>query len=154
MDKIDEEIIRIIERRVNLSSRALSKMLSVPISTVQRRIKKLEQKGVIIGYKAIINYEKTSRTINTFILIELSEVGDERDHIPKKSVLDSLRKLNEIEEITEVQAANFDVIIKVRLESLKKLSEFVEELRSIKGIDEASTAIITEETIVPPLILS
>ncbi len=68
--------------------------------------------------------------------------------------MDNLRKLNEIEEITEVQTANFDVIIKVRLENLRKLSEFVEELRSIKGIEEASTAIITEETIIPPPNLS
>jgi len=150
MDKKDEEIIRILERRANLSSRALSNMLLMPISTVHRRIKKLEHEGVITGYKAIVDYEKTSRPISALILINFSEVGDEREHIPKSSVLSNLKRFNEVEEITEVQATSFDMVVKGRFESLRRLSDFVEELRNIKGIEEVSTAIITEETSMPP----
>ncbi len=150
MDKTDEAIIRILERKAKLSSRTLSDMLHIPISTVHRRIQKLEHSGIITGYKALINYEKTNRPISALILIEFAEIGDETTHIPKRNVLTHLRRLSVVEEITEVQAADFDAIIKGRFESLRNLSEFVEELRNVKGIEEASSAIITDETTMPP----
>ena len=150
MDEKDEAIIRVLERRSGLSSRALSNLLDIPISTVHRRVRKLEQKGVITGYKALINYEKTTRPIGALLLINLEEVIPGKGHIPKKNILRSLRSFDEIEGIVEVQAADFDLVVKARFKSLKKLSEFVEELRGVEGIEETSSAIITEETVLPP----
>jgi len=66
VDEKDEMIIRILERRSGLSSRTLSKILGIPISTVHRRIKRLEREGVIKGYKALIDYEKTARPIGAY----------------------------------------------------------------------------------------
>lgn len=150
MDEKDQAILRILERKADLSSRSLSKMVSLPTSTVHRRVKKLEEKGVIIGYKALINYEKTSRPIGAYILINLLEVSLTKGHIPKTRIIESLKKFQEIEEITEVQASYFDLIIRARLESLKKLSNLMEELRAIEGIEEVSSAIIIEENFSPP----
>jgi Lrp/AsnC family leucine-responsive transcriptional regulator len=147
MNEKDTAIIRILSRRAGLSSRTLSKMLGIPISTVHRRVKRLEQSGVIKGYKALINFEKTDWPISALLLINLSEVIPGKGHIPKKDIIDTLRNYYEIEEIIEVQAANFDLVVKARFQSLKKLSEFVETLRSIEGIEETTSAIITEETL-------
>ena len=51
---------------------------------------------------------------------------------------------DEIEEITEVQAVNFDLVVEARFQRLKKLSEFIEGLRHVEGIEKSSSAIITE----------
>jgi Lrp/AsnC family leucine-responsive transcriptional regulator len=150
VDEKDERIIGILERRSGLSSRALSGMLDIPISTVHRRIKRLENDGVIRGYKALIDYEKTGRPIGALLLIDLAEVIPGKGHIPKKNIIDTLKKSDEVEEIVEVQAATFDLVVRVRLPSLRRLAEFVEELRYIEGIEETTSAIITEETTVPP----
>jgi len=149
LDKKNEAIIRILSRKAGLSSRTLSKMLKMPISTVHRRIKKLEREGIIQGYKAIINFEKTLWPIGTLLMVNLAEVIPGKGHIPKKDILQSLSRFNEIEEIIEVQAAGFDLIIKARFESLKEQSNFVEELRCIEGIEEISSAIIIEEKLLP-----
>ncbi len=149
MDKKDKAIIRILSRKAGLSSRTLSKMLKIPISTVHRRVKKLEQKGIIEGYKAIITFEKTAWPIGALLMVNLAEVIPGRGHIPKKDILKSLSRFNEIEEIIDVQAADFDLIVKARFESLKSQSNFVEELRCVDGIEEISSAIIIEEKILP-----
>ncbi len=149
LDKKNEAIIRILSRKAGLSSRTLSKMLKMPISTVHRRIKKLEHEGIIIGYKAIINFEKTSWPIGTLLMVNLAEVIPGKGHIPKKDIVQSLSRFNEIEEIIEVQATDFDLIIKARFESLREQSNFVEELRCIEGLEEISSAIIIEEKILP-----
>jgi DNA-binding Lrp family transcriptional regulator len=149
MDKKNEAILRILSRKAGLSSRTLSKMLKIPISTVHRRVKKLEREGIIQGYKAIINFEKTSWPIGTLLMINLAEVIPGKGHIPKKNIIQSLSRFNEVEEIIEVQAADFDLIVKARFESLKEQANFVEDLRCIDGIEEISAAIIIEENILP-----
>ena len=149
MDKKNEAIIRILSRKAGLSSRTLSKMLKIPISTVHRRVKKLEHEGIIEGYKAIINFEKTSWPIGTLLMVNLAEVIPGKGHIPKKDILRSLTRFKEIEEIIEVQAVDFDLIMKARFGSLKEQSNFIEELRCIEGIEEISSAIIIEENIMP-----
>ena len=150
MDEKDEAIVKVLKRKAGLSSRSLSKMVGLPISTVHRRVKKLEREGVIVGYKAVIDYEKTTRPIGALLLINLEEVIQGRGHIPKKDIVDTLRKFEEIEEIIEVQTSYFDLVIRSRLQSLRKLSTFIEEVRCIDGIEEISSAIITEETVLPP----
>jgi Lrp/AsnC family leucine-responsive transcriptional regulator len=149
MDKKNEAIIRILSREAGLSSRALSKMLKIPISTVHRRVKKLEHEGVIQGYKAIINFEKTPSPIGALLMVNLAEVIPGKGHIPKKEVMRSLSRFNEIEEIIEVQAADFDLIVKARFASLRDQSDFVEQLRCIDGIEEIASAIIIEEKTMP-----
>ena len=147
MDKKNETILRILSRKAGLSSRTLSKMLRIPLSTVHRRIKKLEHEGVIEGYKALINFEKTPWPIGALLMVNLAEVVPGKGHIPKKDIVESLSHLKEIEEIIEVQAADFDLIIKARFESLKEQSNFVENLRCVIGIEEISSAIIIEENV-------
>ena len=147
MDRKNKAIIQILSRKAGLSSRTLSKMLKIPISTVHRRIKKLEREGIIEGYKAIVKFEKTAWPIGALLMVNLAEVIPGKGHIPKKDILRSLSRFNEIEEIIEVQAAYFDLILKARFESLKNQSNFVEELRCIEGIEEILSAIIIEEKI-------
>ena len=149
MDKKNEAILRILSRKAGLPSRTLSKILKIPISTVHRRIKKMEQDGVIEGYKALINYEKTPWPIGALLMVNLAEVVPGKGHIPKKDIVESLSHLKEIEEIIEVQAVGFDLIIKARFVSLKEQSNFVEDLRCIGGIEKISSAIIIEENVLP-----
>jgi DNA-binding Lrp family transcriptional regulator len=150
MDQKDKAIIQVLGRRAGLTSRQLSKMLDIPISTVHRRIKKLEHEGVIIGYKAMINYELTSWPIGVLLFINLEEYTPGKGHISKNIILDALKTYPEIEELIEVQAAMFDIVIRARVASLRGLSQLVEELRGIEGIEEISAAIITDEVVLPP----
>jgi Lrp/AsnC family leucine-responsive transcriptional regulator len=150
MDQKDKSILQVLGRRAGLTSRQLSKLLDIPISTVHRRIKKLEQKGVILGYKALINYEYTSWPIGVLLQINLEEYTPGIGHISKDIILDALKTYPAIEELIEVQAATFDIIIRARVASLRGLSQLVEQLRGIEGIEEISAAIITDEVVLPP----
>ena len=125
-------------------------MLGIPISTVHRRIKKLEQEGVITGYKALIDYEQTSWPIGVLLMINLEEFTPGKGHISKDIIIEALKAYPENEELIEVQAATFDIVIRARVESLRGLSQFVEELRGIVGLEEISAAIITDEMVLSP----
>jgi Lrp/AsnC family leucine-responsive transcriptional regulator len=150
MDDKDESIIRVIGRRSGMSSRKLSGMLNIPISTVHRRIKKFEDEEIIIGYKALIDYQKTSWPIGALLLVDLMEVIPGKGHIPKSEIIATLSTFREIEEIVDVQAADFDLMVRARFRSLRMLSDFVEKLRNIEGIEETKSAVITDECVLPP----
>jgi Lrp/AsnC family leucine-responsive transcriptional regulator len=145
MDEKDELILQALEKNAKLSSRAIAKKVGLPISTVHRRIKKLEKDGVIKGFKAIIEYEKTKRPISAYIFINIAETIPEKGHIPKAGIVGKLLKYREIQELADVQGSNFDLVTKARFATLKELSSFIEELRTIEGIEELFSAIITEE---------
>ena len=150
MDEKDESIIRIIGRRSGMSSRKLSGMLNIPISTVHRRIKKFEEEKVITGYKALIDYQKTPWPIGALLLVDLMEVIPGKGHIPKNEIIKTLSNFREIEEIVDVQAADFDLVVRARFRTLRVLSDFVERLRGIEGIEETKSAVITDELVLPP----
>ena len=82
-------------------------------------------------------------------MANLAEVVPGKGHIPKKDIVESLSHLKEIEDIIEIQAADFDLIIKTRFESPKEQSIFVEKLRCVVCIEEISSAIIIEENVLP-----
>lgn len=150
MDEKDESILRVVGRSSGMSSRKLSGMLNIPISTIHRRIKRFEEEEIITGYKALIDYQKTSWPIGALLLVDLMEVIPGKGHIPKKEIIATLSGFREIEEIVDVQAAEFDLMVRARFRTLKRLSEFVERLRDIEGIEETKSAVITDERILPP----
>lgn len=150
MDEKDESILKVISRRSGMSSRKLSGMLNIPISTVHRRIKKFEDQEVITGYKALIDYQNTPWPIGALLLVDLMEVIPGKGHIPKAEIIKILSSFREIEEIIDVQAAEFDLVVKARFRTLRLLSDFVERLRDIEGIEETKSAVITDERTLPP----
>ena len=150
MDEKDESIIRVLGRRSGMPHRTLSRMLNIPLSTVHRRIKRFEEDELIYGYKALIDFEKTPWPIGALLLINLSEVVPGIGHIPKKKIVETVQNFIEVEEVIEVQTVGFDLVLKSRFRSLRKLADFVEKLRGIEGLEEITSAIITEEKIVPP----
>jgi len=145
VDKKDEMILQVLEKNAKLSSRAIAEKVGLPISTVHRRIIKLEQDGIIKGYRAKIDYEKTKRPISAYIFINVAETTPERGHTPKSTIIKKILKYREIHELADVQGSSFDLVAKTRFATLKDLSAFVEELREIEGIEELFSSIITEE---------
>jgi DNA-binding Lrp family transcriptional regulator len=145
MDEKDELILQALEKNSKLSSRAIAEKIGLPISTVHRRIRKLEQDKIIKGYKAIIEYEKTKRPISAYLFINIAETIPNKGHVPKAKIVEKLLKNKEVQEIADVQGANFDLVIKCRFKNLRDLSAFIEKLRGLTGIEELFSAIITEE---------
>lgn len=150
LDGKDESILKVIGRRSGMSSRRLSGMLNIPISTIHRRIKRFEEEEIITGYKALIDYQKTPWPIGALLLVDLMEVIPGKGHIPKKEIIKTLSNFSEVEEIIDVQATEFDLVLRARFRTLRQLSDFIEHLRDIEGIEETKSAVITDERVLLP----
>jgi len=142
LDERDLIILNELRKNAKLSSHSLAKKVGLPISTVHRRIKRMEKEGIIKGYYASVDFEKIGKPIEALILINLAEG---KEYIPLDQIKKELKNIGEIMEILTLQGGNVDIIAKVRLPNLKNLSSFLETIRSLEGIEEVSCSIVAEE---------
>ena len=71
MDMTDHKIIEILQEDGRISMKDLGKIVGLTSPAVSERVKKLEEAGIIEGYKAIISPDALGRVIKAFIHISL-----------------------------------------------------------------------------------
>lgn len=144
LDQKDLVILSQLKKNAKFSSRSLAKVSGLPISTVHRRIRKLEKEGIIKGYTVLVDYAKLGKPVEVLFFINLEEVIPGKGHIPMSNVRGEIKKLDDVVEISSVEGGNFDLIGKARIDNLSNVTQLMEKLRSIEGIDEVSCVIVAE----------
>ncbi len=135
LDPIDMKILGLLEKDARLSNQAIGEAVGLTASSVFERVKKLEKKGVIRGYTALIDPAAVGRPIAAFIRLM---VGSARG---PSSVADICRAEPEILECHHV-AGEDCYILKVRAESPQGLERLVERLRRESEVQRSVTAIV------------
>ncbi len=138
LDNIDLRILTHLQPNSYLSNVELSKKLGMAPSAVLERVKKLEQKGVILGYPTRINPEALNLHLLAFIFIKSSE-GPGNANVAKQ-----LAKFPEILELHHI-AGEDCYIAKVRAKDPLSLVQFMREKFSrVKGITNTKTTIVLQ----------
>ncbi len=107
----------------------LAKKIKEPSATIHYNIKKLEQDGSIISYKAVFNNKKINQGFGVYVLITLSpdEYGD-----PERIAHD-LAKHPQIEAI-DICTGDWEMVLKVQCKDQDEYYEFMKKVISRKGI--------------------
>ncbi|WP_302826853.1 Lrp/AsnC family transcriptional regulator, partial [Anaerofustis stercorihominis] len=71
MDLIDKKILERLNVDGRITMKNLATELNLSAPAVAERVKRLEQKGIITAYKAIIDREKLGQGITVFITIDM-----------------------------------------------------------------------------------
>jgi len=58
-----------------------------------------------------------------------------------------LKKIKDVYELFDIQGGQWDIIAKARLGKLKETNRLMEKIRSIRGIEEVTSSIVTEESL-------
>jgi DNA-binding Lrp family transcriptional regulator len=143
VDERDLIILNMLRKNARLSSRSLAKKLGLPVSTVHRRIKKLEKNGIITGYRASLNFEKLGRGVEVLVFVNIAEIELEARRVPIEEIKNEIKKLEDVVEIFSVEGKDFNLIVRARLKNIKQITPFVEKVRNIKGVEEASSTLVT-----------
>ena len=69
IDDSDKSIIEVLKYNSKLSTIAIAKKTGIPPATVNRRIKKMLQFGVIKNFSVILDYEKIGLATSAYILV-------------------------------------------------------------------------------------
>lgn len=144
LDKKDIQILRIIQKNSKITTREIARQLNIPVTTVFTRIKKLEQKGIIKEYRAILNEKKLGKGTTAFILASFSYRTQNKELLSQRELAREIAKFPEVQEV-HIITGDWDLLIKVKAENVEAIGKFViDKLRLIKGIEKTLTCVVFE----------
>jgi DNA-binding Lrp family transcriptional regulator len=123
MDSKDKEILRILEENARLSDKEIARMVGMAEEEVTEVIAKLESKGIVRKYKAVINHEKAGiETVQALIDIKISP---ERD-TGYDSVAERISKFPEVQSVRLV-SGEYDLSVLVLGKTMHEVAHFIAE---------------------------
>ncbi len=139
LDALDLAILRELENNARISISELARRLDSANSTIRDRIRSLEERGVILGYKAVLNPAKLGLGIKAIIQVS-------RD--PRVTPQDFLAEPVDFPEVTRVQlvTGETDEFITVYARDVPHLKEIIyDKVGSLPGLTRSNTAIVLGE---------
>lgn len=137
LEELDERDLKLIMEYVRdsrQSLRQISKRVHAAPSTLLERTKRLERKGVIKGYSAIIDYEKLG--YESTVVTHVTVSGGKLEEVER-----SIAKFPEVIAVYDVSGPS-DAIVIARFKTKKEVSDFTKKLLSMRYVERATTYIV------------
>ena len=132
LDEIDMQILRTLQKKAKLTTKELADAVHLTPTPVFERQKRLERRGYIKRYVAVLDPEKLDLGLQVFCKVKLKQINHE--------IADSFtRRIMRIPEVTECYntSGSYDYLLKVRARDMKQYQEFV--LNKLGEIEELSS---------------
>ncbi|MBR5633546.1 MAG: Lrp/AsnC family transcriptional regulator [Clostridia bacterium] len=130
------ELLTLLENDGRLSAEAIARMLDKETGDIKRMIESYEDAGVILGYKAIIDWDKTDREYVS-ALIELKITPQQNrgyDHVAEK-----IYNYPEVESLY-LMSGRFDLAVLIEGKTMREVAFFVaEKLATLEDVTSTST---------------
>lgn len=129
------QILKLLENDAKLTAEQISVMLDIPLDDVKKSIAELEANGTILGYKTVIDWEKTDReSVTAMIDVKLTpQRGKGYDRVAEK-----IYNYPEVKSVYLMSGA-YDLSVLIEGKTMKEVAFFVSQ--KLAPIDEViSTA--------------
>jgi Lrp/AsnC family leucine-responsive transcriptional regulator len=136
MEDIDRRIVELLSVDGRMSFTDLGKETGLSTSAVHQRVRRLEKRGVIRGYRAVVDPEALGLPMTAFVSIKAFDAAAE-DEAPKK-----IAKVKGVEACYSV-AGDEAYILKVRVGSPQGLEALLSDIRSIAGVSTRTTVVLS-----------
>jgi Lrp/AsnC family transcriptional regulator, leucine-responsive regulatory protein len=140
LDALDSSILRILETQGRITITELADKVGLSKTPCQIRMKRLESKGYIRGYTAILNHTLLGSNHIAFVQVKLKDTRAAALSAFNKAVAD----IKEIEECHMI-ASSFDYILKVRSKDIISYREVLgETISELPHVASTSTFVSME----------
>ena len=135
LDAIDRRILRALQRDGRLPVVALAEQVGLSPTPCQRRVRRLEEAGVIARYAAVLEPARLGLPLQAFVMVGLSSHAEEvvqgfqRAVAERPEVLAAYAMSGEMDYLLHILAADFDAYAEFALKALLRMPG-VKETRS------------------------
>ncbi len=136
LEDTDRLIVRILHTDGRISFTELAERVGLSVSAVHQRVRRLEQRGVIRGYRVDLDPEQLGLSLTAFVSITPTDPAAP-DDAPAL-----LAHLNAIEACHSVAGAE-SYILKVRLDSPAALESLLQEIRAAANVSTHTTVVLS-----------
>lgn len=138
-DAIDLRILRALQRDSRLTNVALAEEAGISPSPCLRRVRRLEESGVIDRYVTVLSTERVGLNILAFVSIRINDHGRTKSQ-------EFLTKIQAIPEVLAcyILTGDTDFIAQVISPDLKSYSELMMSIGDIEGVRDLQSSIVIE----------
>jgi len=141
LDSLDRKILDALQADGRATNVELSSRVHLSAPQCFRRVRSLEERGVIRGYRAEVQPEALGLGVTAYVSLNIDggQFGRVRD------IEASIRDFPQILECHTV-SGDYDYLLKVVARDLKSLSQFLtDRLMQVPGVDDVRSMICMEE---------
>ncbi len=137
-DEVNKQILSILQEDGSITNSELAKRIGLAPASTLERVKKLEKKGVIRKYVALLDSEKIGKEIVAFVEISMNEHSAEAIKLFSKEIA----KIPEVLDCHHI-SGDKDFLLKVVTDSIKNYEKFaLEKLAVIPHVGKISTLFV------------
>ncbi|MEI8650140.1 Lrp/AsnC family transcriptional regulator [Paraglaciecola sp. Hal342] len=134
--KQEQQLLSILRSNARASISDLARVLNLSRSTVQNRMTKLEESGVIKGYAVQYGSEYQDNLVSSHVSIKVKQKLTAKTNA-------ELRQVNEVSELYAI-SGEYDLIAIVQAESLEQLSQILDNIGNLDGVERTNSSVILE----------
>jgi DNA-binding Lrp family transcriptional regulator len=120
IDSLDLKLISLLEQNLTPNFSEIAKILNTSPSTVFRRVKELQNIGVLKGYKVKVDYTMIGKKVSALVYFKLKD----------KNYIGEIKRMEGIEEIF-IPLDEWDAIAKVRVANITNLLELKQKVSNL-----------------------
>jgi Lrp/AsnC family transcriptional regulator, leucine-responsive regulatory protein len=136
VEDINRKIVALLARDGRMSFTELARQTGLSVSAAQQRVRRLEERGLISGYAALIRADAAGLPLTAFVSIKPIDSAAP-DDAPER-----LAHLTAIEACYSV-AGDENYILKVRVSSPAALENLLQEIRTSAGVSTRTTIVLS-----------
>ncbi|ABL99836.1 Lrp/AsnC family transcriptional regulator [Shewanella amazonensis] len=136
ISKEDERLLALLKNNARISVSDLARALDLSRSTVQTRIARLEQTGVIKGYGVELGDTYTSHLVSAHVAIKVKQKFTTKTNV-------ELKKMHMISELYAI-SGEYDLIAVVQAQTTEQLSHLLDDIGNLDGVERTTSSVILE----------
>ncbi|MEM1203917.1 MAG: Lrp/AsnC family transcriptional regulator [Acidobacteriota bacterium] len=138
LDEVDLEIVRALQDNARTQNAELARRVDMAPSAVLKRVRKLEERGVLRGFRALVSPPHVGLKLLAYVSVKANESMSEW------CTGEALARIPEVQEVHHV-AGEDCYLIKVRTSSTEALGRLLrEKLGTIKTVVSTRSTIVLE----------
>jgi Lrp/AsnC family transcriptional regulator, leucine-responsive regulatory protein len=137
LDEIDRQIVRLLYANGRLNQERIAREVKLSRPAVHERLRRLEEQGVIRGYKALVDWAALGQSVTAFVWVRTSGVKC-RETGP--ILMDLICDGATVEECHSV-TGEWCLLLKVRADSPLTLQDLIDEIRDAPGVEGTMTTV-------------
>lgn len=141
LNRTDRKLLEILQKDGRLTNLELAGRVNLSASACLRRVRALEEAGVIRGYAALIDPAKVGLALLAFVTVKL----EKRGRMPTDTFTKAVKDWPEVVGC-HAMTGEMDYLLRVRVEDLEHFSRFVmDSLLKHPGVLDVKSSFVLDE---------
>jgi Lrp/AsnC family leucine-responsive transcriptional regulator len=136
VEEINRRIVSLLSRDGRMSFTELARQTGLSVSAAQQRVRRLERRGVIKGYAALVNPDDAGLPLTAFISIKPFDPAAPDDAPSRLAHLPAIEACHSV-------AGEENYILKVRVASPAALEDLLQEIRAAASVSTRTTIVLS-----------